>query len=354
MCCKYFRVNQSPENIVCSRKRVSNVPHHMTAPAAKKDVSENVNTRSGLTEAPAGLHCSIQALLPMSENSPLPSSPGTTESKNCSIAMSDSFSDDSDDSTCTLDSGVETDDGKISRRPAKRMKPSLPVVFDFVEGSNSSKNLHGEDGFVRRMANLNARARVAVFFQCGKYKKNRQPSSTKVNAETATNENEPNALIKTSENVSSSHFDVQTHVMPSTYGTANSSLKVDAMDVCHLKNSTETTHNEDFQSEGFPCNSLGLLYDGRTVHPQLRILLQDGKIPFQIIPLIVPAAMSFVYDHARHVTNQETGTKSLAVRKARRVSTVHMKRHSYYILYIAGRQWMDLLWRTNQNCAIPG
>lgn len=294
------------------RKRVSDVPHRNIAPAAKKAfVSTNICTHSDLNEA-SELHCSVHGLLSISENSPSPSSPDIVrEFKDCIMVTgiecsSDCISDDSDDSICTIDSGVETDDGKKS---SNFLKPILPVV-DFVEGTTIAKPYESpfhEDGFVRRMANLNARARFAVLFHEGKYKKKRHSSSAKASVESITI-NKDYVQDTTATLVSSAHFLLQPYTQPSSYETVNCSLK------CYSTNNPEITHGVD---EDFPCNIVGLLYDGRTVHPSLRVFLQNGKVPSGIIPLIVPASMSFVYDHAKNMIN-ESIPGSHTIRTARR------------------------------------
>ena len=306
LCHNYFRVNQSLEGIICNndmlnRKRVSAVPQCMIAPAAKRIfVSGNIDTHSDLTEASES-HNSMHSLLPILANSPPPSRSGIMGNE--VRHMSDSSSDESDDSTSTVDSGVETDVGKTPTKPPKFLKPTLSVVhLKRSDSTRTDEKPLQEDGFVRRMANLNARARVSVMLQRGKYNKKKKlsPSIAEAVQDTAK---------RNSVTVSSAHFDTQMYAIPWSE-TTDSTI------------STETIGNIDSQPEDVTYNNLGLLYDGRTVHPHLRILLEDGNIPSRIIPLIVPAALSYVCSHVMQTVNQETITRFSAVSKARRVSTM--------------------------------
>ena len=314
-----------------NRKRTSCVPQQEIAPAAKKVfISGSIHSALDASD----VHRSMDTSLSVSENSP-PNTPQGTNAE-CNMGyeegrVSDS-SDDSDDSICTVDSGVEIDVAITPRKLATFLKHKLPEVHSKSPDSmKTEEKSMEEDGFVRRMANLNARARVAVFFQHGKYNKRSRllPIPAGVIAETSANKSVQGMAKRNSVNVSSAHFDMRTYAIPCSCEYVPCNVSVETVAVCgsstnctssaEAVDSGNTTQNEDTF-----YNNLGLLYDGRTVHPHLRIFLQQGVLPSRIMPLIVPAAISFVYDGVRQITNQETVPGSLAVRKARRVSLFHL------------------------------
>ena len=139
------------------------------------------------------------------------------------------------------------------------LKPALNVVG--IKRKASSMNVVDSSGFVRRLASLNASACVTALLEPEKLK----PRLTSQPSSPQNNNWSENEVSECASDDSDANDEVMNCVNP-------------------------LIQNAD--AESFPYNTVGLLYNGDTVHPNAQIFLSEEE-KF-IVPIVMPASLNTI------------------------------------------------------------
>lgn len=175
----------------------------------------------------------------------------------------------------------------------KKKVPSLTMKLAPQVSSPSPLTRVDSSGYVKRMASLNARACVAALIEPERrYLKAKVPGSSKPKEEQRSR----------SSSLSEEHIAPPgVTEMIAVVDHPIKTLMNDGMNVCEpsqtenqpcdvVCSSTAEDKSSDNDLEEASFNTLGLLYNGGTVHPHACIFLtNDWTVPERILPVVVPA-----------------------------------------------------------------
>ena len=206
----------------------------------------------------------------------------------------------------------------LMRQPSlvlvKVNKHKIPGLCNQCPHSISSEALNIiRRGFVHRMANLNAKACVAAFFQSEKkVTPNQTHYECKKTAKPILKSRSMSVIGVSSAskcllNVEPS----ESRAMVVTLNAVPSTINFETRSSVDISTCTRMLHDMDgvgMDGSIVPSNKLGLLYNGDTIHPHARIFLTQSvgnppRLPKTIVPTLVPSWSSTVRRAVRKATS---------------------------------------------------